>query len=68
MVESKLFPCRGSSALMQFNIIKSKNKKTKTSELLLIKYIKITKLFVIESYHQVCTKFNISILCYSVNR
>ena len=30
------------------------NRKTKTSELLLIKYIKITKLFVIESHRQVC--------------
>ena len=29
------------------------NRKTKTSELLLIKYIKITKLFVIESHHHV---------------
>ena len=29
------------------------NNKTKTSELLLIKFIKITKLFVIESHHQV---------------
>ena len=29
------------------------NRKTKTSELLLIKYIKITKLFVIESHHQI---------------
>ena len=38
--------------------------KTKTSELLLIKYIKITKLFVIESYHQVCINFKSSILYY----
>ena len=30
--------------------------KTKTSELLLIKYIKITKLLVIESHHQICKK------------
>ena len=32
------------------------NRKTKTSELLLIKYIKIMKIFMIESHHQVCTK------------
>ena len=31
--------------------------KTKTSELLLIKYTKITKLFLIELHHQVCTSF-----------
>ena len=44
------------------------NRKTKTSELLLIKYIKITKLFVIESHHQVCTNFKISMFYYSANR
>ena len=35
------------------------NRKTKTNELLLIKYIKIKKLFAIESHHQVCTNFKI---------
>ena len=42
--------------------------KTKTSELLLIKYNKTTKLFLIESQYQVCTNFKISILYYSANR
>ena len=36
-------------------------RKTNTSELLLIKYVKITKLFMIKSHHQVCINFEISI-------
>ena len=42
------------------------NRKTKTSELLLIKYLKTAKLFVTKSHHQVCT--NYKILYYSANR
>ena len=38
------------------------NKKSKTSELSLIKYIKTTELCVIESHHQVCTYLKTSIL------
>ena len=37
------------------------NKKAKTSELSLTKYIKDKKLFVVESSHQVYAKFKISI-------
>ena len=44
------------------------NRKIKTSKLLLIKYIKITKLFTVWSNDQVCTNFRISILYYSTNR
>ena len=42
--------------------------KIKTSELLLIKYIKTTKLFLIESPYQVCENFKISVLYDSANR
>ena len=45
------------------------NKKTKTNELLLIKYIKNAKLTMIDSHHhQLDAKFKISILNYSANR
>ena len=41
------------------------NKKTKTTELLLIKYIKSRKLFLIESYHNdVIKNFLFSIIFY----
>ena len=60
---------KNNSVLLRKNLFAISNRKTKTSELLLllIKHIKIMKLFVIESY-QVCTSFKISMLYYSANR
>ena len=48
------------------NVVAISNKKT-TNELLLIKYVKNTKLFLIES-HEVYTEFKVAVLNYSENR